>query len=405
VSIEAVVTGLGLIGPHGIGREPLVSAFAAGLPLTAEIDRSAGYHLGSGSRLAALVPNIELSQWVPPAPARRLGMSSRWAVGASRMALEEAGISALEGRRMSVFLATSFGSVLFTEKLVRQILDEGPEAAQPFYFSECVANAAAGQTAIALGARAANVTITQREAGPLIALARGAQEVREGRADVAIVGSVDEMTPLLHALLDRFGATARAYDRDRELPRPFDLKRNGILAGEGAAVVVIECEADAAARGVRAIARVVASVSAFDPTATESNWGKGETALARVLTAGLARAGCPPDALDRIVSGASGSKCGDRLEGAVLRTVWNGATLPPLLVPKAVVGEYGGGILAGGVLAAGSAHFGRVAAFETPDPELMIAPHDGSPLDPPRRVLLSSLAAGGAAAWVVLERI
>lgn len=403
MNVEAVVTGLGLVGPHGIGREPLVVAFAAGLPLATEIDRSSCYHLAHGSRFAALVPDIDLSRWLPPAQARRLGMPSRWAVGASRMALEEAGISSLEGRRTCVVLATSFGSVLFTEKLVRQILDEGPEAAQPFYFSECVANAAAGQTAIALGARGANITITQREAGPLIAFARGAQEVREGRADVAVVGSVDEMTPLLHSLLDRFGATARAGDRAPEHPRPFDRNRNGMLAGEGAAVLVIEREADAAARGVRSIARVAASASAFDPTATESDWGKGYAGLARALTAALARARCPPDSLDRIVSGASGSLRGDALEGAVLRSVWNEAPLPPVLVPKAVAGEYGGGILAGGVLAAAGAQFGRVAAFETPDPGLMITPHDGSLLDPPRRVLVSSLAAGGAAAWVVLE--
>ena len=92
-----------------------------------------------------------------------------------------AGIGPFERRRVAVVLATAFGALLFTEKLVHQILDEGPESAQPFYFSECVANAAAARVAIALGARGANVTITEREAGPLLALARAAQEVREGR--------------------------------------------------------------------------------------------------------------------------------------------------------------------------------------------------------------------------------
>ena len=168
------------------------------------------HHLDASARHAALVPRLDLSPWLPPAQARRLGMPSRWAVAAARMAVEDARIGSLEGRRVCVVLATAFGAVLLTEKLVRQILDEGPEAAQPFYFSECVANAAAAQLAIALGAHGANVTITQREAGPLLALARGAHEVREGRADVAIVGSADEMTPLLHALLDRYRSLAKA---------------------------------------------------------------------------------------------------------------------------------------------------------------------------------------------------
>jgi 3-oxoacyl-(acyl-carrier-protein) synthase len=403
VSNSAVITGIGIVGPHGIGRVALGAAFAAGRPIATEVDRSEGYHRHGGSRLAALVPKVDLSRWLPPAQARRLGSPSRWTVAAARMGLEEAGIDSLAERRTAVTLATAFGAVLFTERLVRQILEEGPESAQPFYFSECVANAAAGQTAIALGARGANATITQREAGPLIALARGAQDVCEGRADIAIVGATDEMTPLLHALLDRFGATARRRGGHPELARPFDRERDGVLAGEGAAVLVIEREDEALARGARPLARVIASSSAFDPTATESDWGEGHAPLARALARALVRAEVSPQSIDRIVSGASGSRLGDRLEARVLSGVWAGVSVPPVLVPKAVVGEYGGGILAGGVLAVGGASFGPVAAFETPDPEMMITPHDGTPLDPPRRVLISSLASGGAAAWVVLE--
>lgn len=404
MSARAVVTGLGVVGPCGVGTAALARALGAGCPAASEVDRTAGYHHGDGSRLAALVPKVDLARWVPPAQARRLGMPSRWAAGAARMALEDAGAPSVEGRRVAVVLATSFGAVLFTEKLVRQILDEGPESAQPFYFSECVANAAAGQTAIALGARGANVTITQREAGPLLALARGAQEVREGRADVALVGAADEMTPLLHALLDRYEATARARGAREEAPRPFDAARNGVLAGEGAAVLVVEREDDAIARGAAPIARIAASASAFDPTASESDWGDGATPLSRALAAALERAGCPLDGIDRVVSGASGARRGDRLEGLVLRALWGGRDLPPVLAPKAVVGEYGGGILASGVLAMRGVRFGAPVHFEGPDPEMLIAPHDGTPLDPPRRALMSSLAAGGAAAWVVLER-
>ena len=88
----------------------------------------------------------------------------------------------------------------------------------------------------------------------------------------------------------------------------------------------------------------------------------------------------------------------------MIRAVWSRATVPPILVPKAVLGEHGGAMLAAAVLAAGGAPFGRPAAFEAPDPEVTIHPHDGSPLDAPECVLISSLASGGAAAWVLLER-
>jgi 3-oxoacyl-(acyl-carrier-protein) synthase len=404
MSAPVVVTGCAVIGPAGIGREAMGRAIAAGRPLASEVDPSAGYRRHGGARDAGLVPQVDLTPWLPAGQARRMSMPSRWAVAASRMALEEASIASLDGRRGAIVLATAFGPVLFTEKLVRQIFDEGPEAAQPFYFSECVANAAAGQVAIALGARGANVTITQREAGPLLALARAAHEVGEGRADVALAGSTDEVTPLLLALLDRFGSVTRPRADGPGRPQPFDRDRSGFLAGEGASVLVIEREDEARARGAVPLARVVATAQAFDPTATEGDWGTGDDLLGESLRDALERQDVPTSSIDRIVSGASGACRGDRLEGRTLKRAWGGAPLPPVLIPKAIVGEYGGGILAAGVLAVAGAPFGAVAAFETPDPEVMITPHDGTPLEPPHRVLVSSLAAGGAAAWAVLER-
>ena len=391
---SVVATGLGAIGPWGMGRDALAGALAAGRPLTSEIG-------GTGaSRLAALVPEIDVTRWLPAASSRRLGRPSRWAVAAARMALEDAGLASLEGRRVTVVLATSFGAVLFTEKLVHQILVEGPQSAQPFYFSECVANAAAAQVALALHAHGANVTITQREAGPLLALARGTADVREGRADVALVGASDEMTPLLHSVLDRFRATARREGTLDEAPRPFDAERNGLLAGEGASVLVIEREDDARARGAAHAVRIAATAAAFDPDASESDWGEGDEALAR----GLSRAIRGIDAVDLVVSGASGSRRGDRLEAKVLERVFGRGALPPVVVPKAVTGEYGGGHLAAAFLAAEGAPFGAVETLTRVEPGLAVTVHGGDALPPPETVLVSALAAGGAGAWAVLER-
>jgi hypothetical protein len=75
-----------------------------------------------------------------------------------------------------------------------------------------------------------------------------------------------------------------------------------------------------------------------------------------------------------------------------------------VLAPKSVTGEYGGAQLAAAVLATAGAEFGPTAGFETFDPELRVIPHAGGPLPLTRRVLVTSLAGGGAAAWIVLER-
>jgi hypothetical protein len=100
----------------------------------------------------------------------------------------------------------------------------------------------------------------------------------------------------------------------------------------------------------------------------------------------------------------AGTIDGDRLEAEVLRAVWAAAPLPPVAAPKAVTGEYGGGHLAAAVLAAAGHPLGPTPGCEEPDPGLGLSPLDGSPLPPPSVVLATSLAAGGAAAWVVLGR-
>ena len=84
MSVHAVVaTGLGAIGPWGADVASLTDALAAGRPL------------------AGLVPEVDVTRWLPAASARRLGRPSRWAVAAARIALEHAGVPSLEGRRVA----------------------------------------------------------------------------------------------------------------------------------------------------------------------------------------------------------------------------------------------------------------------------------------------------------------
>jgi 3-oxoacyl-(acyl-carrier-protein) synthase len=267
-----------------------------------------------------------------------------------------------------------------------------------------VANAPAAQVAIACRATGPNVTITQREAGPILALARAAGDVAAGRVPCALAGAADEAPPIVHAVLDRFGSLAHAEEGLDERARPFDRRRNGFLLGEGAAVLVLEDEDAARGRGAPVLARVLAAGSAFDPTASRVSWGDGAAGLGAALRRVLERAGLRPEDVDLVVSGASGAVSGDRLEALTLRAAWGASPLPPVAAPKAVVAEYGGAALAAGVLAAGGDPLGPTAGFEVADPELGLVPHDGRPLAPPRRTLVTALAAGGAAAWVVLER-
>jgi len=425
VSREVVITALGTAGACGCGRAGLERALATAAPPPAtEIDRAGGYrcHRAGGARRALLTPVAALAPWVPQSEARRMSPPSRLAVAATRMALADSGLepARLAGPGTVVVVATAFGASSFSEALLRQILLDDPEAASPYLFTESVANAAAAQIAIACGARGANVTLCQREAGALLAVAAGAAEVAAGRAEQALVGAVDEISPLLHAVLDRFGALARPRrgrpDGSGEVARPLDRRRAGMVAADGATVLLLESAAAAERRGKAPLARVRGAGSAFDPSAPPAGWGTGAELLGRALRRTLARCGAAgtapgapggPVAIDRVVSGAAGSRTGDLLEGRVLRAAWGAAELPPVLAPKAVTGEYGGGFLAAAVLAAAGAPgvaCAPPAGFGEPDPELGVSPHDGRPLPPPELLLATSLAAGGAASWLVLGR-
>ncbi len=337
-----------------------------------------------------------------------MSVPSKLAVAAAAMAREDAGLGDAAPEEAgspptAVVVSNAHGPTSLIEGILGQYHKLGPQAVSPALFTESVANAPAAQVAIACRAHGSNNTVIQREAGPLIALAHGAAEIVLGRAERALVLAVDELTPLLHSILDRFGALARRRRGSTELARPFDLKRDGYLAAEGAAAVVLEPESSARARGARILARMRSGASAFDPRASRNGYCDHPEVLARALGRFLERSGSTPGDVDVVVSGASGSFAGDRLEARVLKAVWGERPLPPILVPKAVVGEHGGALLAGLVLAAESAAFGPTPGFSEIDPALGVVPHDGAPLAP-RRVLATGLATGGAAAWAIVER-
>jgi len=403
--VSVVITGMGALGSYGCGRERLAEALSTSTLSTSEVDRSQGFHRPNGSRRAALAGALDLSPWVAPAAARRMSTPSKFAVAAARMAAQDGGLRPEElAGPTAVIMATAFGPTTFTEKLLLQILKEGPETASPFFFTECVANAPAAQIAIAAKAGGPNVTIVQGEAGALRAVARASAEVASGRSARALTGVVDELPPILHALLDRFAALTTPDDDGQEIPRPFDRHRTGVVAADGSVVLLLEDEVAARSRGARILARVRGGGTAFDATASRVGWGHGHETLSLALRRTLDRSGVALTDLDLVVSGASGAIAGDRLEAMTLEAAWNEEPLPPLITPKSVTGAHGGGFLGAAVLAAFGLSFGPPNGFRNIDPALGLQPSAGVTNLSPHVILATSLAAGGAASWLILER-
>ena len=379
-------------------RDGLRSALERGSAPLTRLDPPVEGREPGAARDALLVGDAVLAERTPKGIDRRASRLSRMVLAAAAPLMDG---SAQGHDDTAVILSTAFGAMAASESVLRSMRAEGPLATSPFTFTESVANAPAGQVAIRWGARGTNVTIVQGECGPLLALHRAAAEIRSGRARRALAGSHDEMTPLLHASLDRLGALSRT-----ERAVPFGLGRDGVLASEGATAILLERRDDAQAAGKPILARLAGSGSAFDASTPRAGWGSGAGHVAEAIRATMARAGCRPDTVGLVVSGASGARGGDRLEAAILRSLWPGEEAPPCVAPKAVVGEWGGGLLAAtAALLAGAT---PARAHDALDPA--VAPFfrerervAASPRTAPH-VLVTSLAAGGGAAWLLLDR-
>lgn len=404
---KTAISGWGLVAATGCGSAAGDRAFGqAELPLR-EVSRAGAYHRKRGSRLAALVSPEDFAEILPARVARRMSPPSRYSVVAARLALGRAGlpVEGIEG--LSVVISTSYGPSSYTEELLQQIFHDSPAAASPFLFTEAVANAPAAQVALQLKALGPNLTITQREAGPLIALDHGVLDLENRRAAKVLVAAVDELNPLLHAGLDRFGVLAGSrpvLGSREEVARPFDRRRGGFIASEGAGALLLEPLADVLARGASPLATIAGHAAAFDPGAEVAAYGREPGPTGQVLRRQLARQGIHPGGIDAIVAAASGSRQGDAYEARLLRSLWGEEPLPPIFAPKAYAGNHGGVLLA---FACWLLDGGRPAAtpgFAEVDPELGITPYDGRPLPTLSRLLISAPAVGGAVALTVLER-
>lgn len=387
--MDAVVaTGYGTIGNPGVDHASLAEALRSGSAIELEGDRPHG-----------TAKRVDFSAWIRPMQARRMSVPSRFAVAAALEGLRDSGRAICDAKdsRGGISLATSFGPASYSQRLLDQILDDGPCSASPSLFTECVANAPAAQVSIRCRMSGPNFTIAGRENACLTAIARAHSEIVSGRATWMLAGAVEEITPLVRAVLTRFGAVGAPA-------RPFDRRRNGYVPAEGSTVWVLEEEAQARARGARSLARIRAHASAFDATAGRAGWGRGVETLASALARMLRQAEVEPSEIDLIVSGASGSRDGDRIEARTLRQVWKDDALPAVTAPKAILGEYGGGLLGAALTAVDLGVIADSSASFEIDPELEIEPASDLPAGPPRLVLVSGISSGGTASWLLLER-
>ncbi|HEX6838807.1 MAG TPA: beta-ketoacyl synthase N-terminal-like domain-containing protein [Polyangia bacterium] len=340
------ITAVGVVSPLGVGEEAFFAALDGGA--TATVSDADGLRV-------ARVGEFGAKQQIAPGTLRRLPRLSQMAIVAGKEALARgAPTPSYDVTRIGVVLGTGLGTLEETIGFMRGYLEGGPEAASPLLFPSSVMNAAAGQLALECKLRGVNSTVNHRDASALSALAMACDLLELGRADALVVGAVDELSAPALAGYKALGA-------------------GEILLGEGAAVLLVEREADALQRGARIRAVVVGRGERGDDRSRVGWAGRGGWAEA----ARVVRYSVGERAVDLVMSGANGSGY-DAREAEALRAAAVAAPASAI-VPR--IGE----------------------SFSSGAQRLLAAVH-AIEAGRAARVLVPAFAQGGANVAVVLER-
>lgn len=246
-----VITGLGVISPLGCGVDQNWSAIRDGHSGIAIIDQP--WADQSPVQIGGQVGE-DLSQWLDRVALRRLDRVSQLAMIAADQAWRDADLSdaAPHYDRLAVSVGTGIGGLQTILDQHEVLGQRGPARMSPFTVTGLMSNAPAAHIALRIGAQAAVHAPVSACASGAEAIALGADQIRLGRADVALVGGTE-------ATLTQFGigafASMHALSRRNDTPaaasRPWDRGRDGFVMSEGAAMLVLERLSSAHARGAK----------------------------------------------------------------------------------------------------------------------------------------------------------
>ncbi len=398
------ITGIGVVAPGAIGIEAFRSMLAGGHTAIAEADRFDT--TGLKAHKAALVRGFTPRDFIAPLKLRRMNGLSRYAMSAARLAFDDCGTLPADPGATGVAIGTAFGPVQTSVDYMRDYVEKGAALAPPQLFAESVANAPGSHVAIEWGLRAFNFTVTQRESSALAAAMYASSQLMKGSARLALIGGVEEASEMLFSVLDRLGALAYADRSVDEASRPFDRRRNGMVLGEGAAVLIAE-PSDTAAGDARHVYGYLAGFGlARDATASISDWGTDAVALVRAMRGALDDAELTAGDIDAVYASANSTRRADCLEADALRQLF-GARVPPVVATKGYFGEYaaaGGLQLTAALLAIQEQALHASCGFEEPDGQAALEIVKERRPAALRNVLVNAISAGGGIVSAVVSR-
>jgi 3-oxoacyl-[acyl-carrier-protein] synthase II len=384
---RVAITGMGVVACCGIGLD----------------DFWAGLH-GPAPEGIRRVPDFEPSNWFGPKEQRRVDRFAQFSVASAAMALEDAGDLGVDPDRAGVIFATGVGGLETLEAQVATFVAKGPDRVSPFLIPMLMANAGAAGISMRVGWRGPCETIATACAAGTHAVAAAARLVASGRCEAAIGGGAEAaLTPVGVAAFKNMTALSRDG-----VSRPFDARRDGFVAAEGAGALVLEDLERARARGARVYGEVLGTASTADAHHITAP-APGGAGAASCMEQALLDAELVPADVGHINAHGTSTPLNDLAEAQAITKVF-GSPGPPVTSVKGITGHALGG--AGAIeavataLSIGHAAIPPTAGFAEPDPEIHLdIVHGAARSWVPGPALSNSFGFGGHNGCLVLAPV
>jgi 3-oxoacyl-[acyl-carrier-protein] synthase II len=313
-----VVTGLGATTPVGSNVAETWDAILAGQSGVAlmPFDWVETYELPVKIAATIKQPAAEVLSKIE---VRRLDPCAQYSLIAAREAWTDAGTPEIEPERLGVVIGTGIGGVHTLLDQWDTLKEKGVRRVFPLAVPMLLVNSPAAAVSLELGARAgAHAPVSACSSGAE-AIGYAVEMIRTGRADVVIAGGTEAaMHPMPIAGFTAMQALSTRNDDPEAASRPYDTGRDGFVLGEGAALVVLESEAHAKARGAKIYAEVAGVGMSSDAYHVAAPDPEGAGA-ARAMRDAVKNAGLSPKDIVHINAHATSTPVGDVAESNAIR--------------------------------------------------------------------------------------
>jgi len=319
---RVVVTGMGMLSPVGNDVDSTWKNLLAGKSGAEFITHFDTEQFGT--KFAAMVKDIDLSEYIPRKDAKKMDLFIQYGVVAAIQAIKNSGIEITDdnAHRIGAAIGSGIGGLGLIEENHSKLVHNGPRKLSPFFVPSTIINMIAGQLSIMYGLKGPNISITTACTSGVHNIGHAARMIAYGDADVMVAGGAEKASTELG--IGGFGA-ARALSTRNEDPtkasRPWDKERDGFLLGDGAGMMVLEDYDHAVARGATIYSELVGfgmSGDAYHMTSPPED-GNG---AARAMQNALDDAGIKAAQVGYINAHGTSTPAGDKAETQAVKTVF-----------------------------------------------------------------------------------